>query len=154
MSPLRWISGLFKAGALVSLVSMIAVVTLQVFTRFFMDSTPHWTEEAARMLFIYSVAFGTGTGLQNGDFIRLDLIEKYLSPGAEWWLDVITDVVVVVFAALLIAGSIPFASLGMDELSPALQITMGIIFISISIIGLAIFIFTLAHLRQILLSKL
>lgn len=153
MSPFRLISLLFKAGALVSLVSMIAVVTLQVFTRFLLDSTPHWTEEAARMLFIYAVAFGTGTGLQNGDFIRLDLIEKYLSPGAEWWLDVITDVVVILFAVLLVAGSIRFIGLGMDELSPALQITMGVVFISISIIGLAIVIFTLAHLRQIFTSK-
>ncbi|MFW6289654.1 MAG: TRAP transporter small permease subunit, partial [Mariniphaga sp.] len=34
---------------------MIAVVTLQVFTRYFMESSPHWTEEAARMLFIYAV---------------------------------------------------------------------------------------------------
>jgi TRAP-type C4-dicarboxylate transport system permease small subunit len=147
------ISLLFKAGALISLVSMIAVVTLQVFTRFLMDSTPHWTEEAARMLFIYAVAFGTGTGLQNGDFIRLDLIEKFLSSNAAWWLDVVTDVIVIVFSALLIAGSIDFIRLGMDELSPALQITMGFVFISITVVGLAIVIFTFIHLRQILKSK-
>jgi TRAP-type transport system small permease protein len=150
----KLISILFKAGALVSLVSMIAVVTLQVFTRFFMDSSPHWTEEAARMLFIYAVAFGTGTGLQNGDFIRLDLIEKYLSPVVGRWLDIITDVIVIVFAILLLTGSINFIRLGMDELSPALQITMGFVFISISIIGLAIIIFTFAHLVHSLASKL
>lgn len=147
------ISGLFKAGTLVSLGSMIAVVTLQVFTRFFMDSTPHWTEEAARMLFIYTVAFGTGTGLQNGDFIRLDLIEKYLSPAAERWLDISTDVIVIAFAILLFVGNMHFVRLGMDELSPALQITMGFIFISISIIGLAIIIFTTAHLWHTLTRK-
>jgi TRAP-type transport system small permease protein len=149
----KQISRLFKAGALVSLVSMIAVVSLQVFSRYFMDTTPHWTEEAARMLFIYAVAFGTGAGIQNGDFIRLDLIGKYLSPAAEWWLDVATDAIIVIFAVFLIAGSIQFISLGMDELSPALQITMGFVFISIALIGLAIILFTVGHFRLILKNK-
>ncbi len=153
MNLMKNINRLFKAGALVSLVSMIAVVTLQVFTRYFMESSPHWTEEAARMLFIYAVAFGTGAGIKNGDFIRLDLIEKYLSPGAERWLDVITDLIILVFALFLIAGSIQFIRLGMDELSPALRITMGYVFISIAIIGLAIILFTAVHLWQKLKPK-
>jgi TRAP-type transport system small permease protein len=149
----KQISRLFKTGALVSLVSMIAVVSLQVFSRYFMDTTPHWTEEAARMLFIYAVAFGTGAGIQNGDFIRLDLIGKYLSPAAEWWLDVATDAIIMIFAVFLIAGSIQFIRLGMDELSPALQITMGFVFISIALIGLAIILFTVGHFRLSLKNK-
>ncbi len=153
MKSMDWINNLFKAGALISLTAMITVVALQVFSRYFMDSSPHWTEEAARMFFIYAVAFGTGAGMKNGDFIRLDLLEKYLSTRAEYWLDVVTDVIVLIFALFLIAGSIKFVGLGMDELSPALQITMGYIFISIAIIGIAIVLFTVAHLWQTVKSK-
>lgn len=147
------LSKLYKAGALVSFTAMIVVVVLQVFTRYFIESAPHWTEELARIFFIYSVAFGTGTGFQNGDFIRLDLIQKYISGRLERMLNIITDIIVVVFAVLLIAGSIDFIKLGMDELSPALRITMGFVFLSMLIIGLAIVFFTLAHLLQVLKNK-
>ena len=150
---MKWIFRFFKAGALICLVSMIGVVTIQVYARFFLEYSPHWTEEAARMFFIYTVAFGTGVGIQNGDFIRLDLIEKYLSPWMHYWLDVVTDAVVIAFAVFLFIGSLRFISLGMDELSPALGITMGLIFISIAIIGCAIAVLTLVHLLQNLNKK-
>ena len=88
------LSKLYKAGALVSFTAMIVVVVLQVFTRYFIESAPHWTEELARIFFIYSVAFGTGTGFQNGDFIRLDLIQKYISGRLERMLNIITDIIV------------------------------------------------------------
>lgn len=134
---------LLATGALISLLSMIIVVGLQIFTRFFMESSPHWTEEAARIFFIYSVAFGTAAGLRNGDFIKLNLIGKYLSPFAGRSLQLLTDIVIMAFSVILIISSISFVELGLDEQSPALEIPMGFIFFSIVIIGLAIFIFTL-----------
>lgn len=137
---------LFMAGALLSLAAMISVVTVQVVTRFFMDSTPHWTEEAARIFFIYSVAFGTGTGIKNGDFIRLNLIGRYLSPRIDSLLNILTDGLIVVFSVILTIHSFRFVKLGMDELSPALEITMGFVFISISITGISIAVFTLENL--------
>ncbi len=149
MKPtIRKVYKLFATGALLSLGSMIIVVGIQVFTRFLLETTPHWTEEAARIFFIYSVAFGTGTGIRNGDFIRLNLIGKYLSPPAERFLDLVTDLVIVAFSVILIIHSLRFVRLGMDEQSPALEISMGFVFVSLVVIGLAIFIFTLENLSN------
>ncbi len=150
---MKLIYKLFKAGALISLVSMIMVVTIQVFTRFFMESTPHWTEEAARIFFVYSVAFGTAPGIKNGDFVRLDLIGKYLSPRNDRWLKIVTDMAVLIFSAIIMIHSVRFVKLGMDELSPSLEITMGFVFISIAIIGLSVAIFTFANLLQLIKGK-
>ncbi len=151
---MKLIDKLFKTGALISLTAMITAVTIQVFTRLFMDTTPHWTEEAARIFFIYSVAFGTGTGLRNGDFVRLDLIDSSMSRKTGRILDAVTDIIVTIFAIVLFVHSLRFVRLGMDELSPALEITMGLVFISMAIIGLAIAIFTVADLQQIFKEKL
>lgn len=145
---MKLIYHLFKTGALISLSAMIVAVTIQVFARFFLESAPHWTEEAARIFFIYSVGFGTAIGIKNGDFIRLDLINNYLPARRSRFLNIITDVAVIVFAVILTTHSIKFVQLGMDELSPALQITMGFVFISITLIGLSVIIFTFANLYQ------
>lgn len=143
---------LFNAGALISLGAMIIIVALQVFTRFFMESTPHWTEEAARIFFIYSVAFGTVIGIKNGDFVKLNLIGKYLSSRNDRLLNIFVDLTTIAFALILILHSIKFVKLGMDELSPALEITMGFVFLSITIIGLSIVFFTLENLFHLIKS--
>jgi TRAP-type transport system small permease protein len=150
MIQLRPVYRLFVAGALFSLGSMITVVAIQVFARFFLETTPHWTEEAARIFFIYSVAFGTGAGIRNGDFISLNLIGKYLSPAGDRLLQIFTDIAIAGFSIILIVHSAGFVKLGLDERSPALEIPMGFVFFSVAIIGLSIFIFTLEHLYRLL----
>ena len=153
MKPMALVYRLFKIGALITLTAMIVVVGLQVFTRLFMASAPHWTEEAARIFFIYSVAFGTGIGIKNGDFIRLNLIGKYLSPGFDRLLDILTESVIILFSIVLTVHSVQFVKLGMDELSPALKLTMGFVFISIALIGLAIAVFTAEKLYDLIKEK-
>lgn len=146
---MKWIINLFKLGTLLSLISMIAVVSLQVFARFFLESAPHWTEEAARIFFVYTVAFGTGVGINNNSFIRLDLIEKYLLINMRHWLDLFTYLLTLAFAVCMLIGSLHFIKMGFDERSPALEISMVFVFLSTAIIGFAIGFFTL---RQILLT--
>jgi TRAP-type transport system small permease protein len=146
---MKLVHRIITTGAFFSLSAMSVVVTIQVFSRYFMESTPHWTEEAARIFFIYSVAFGTGIGIRNGDFIMLNLIGKYLSARHDWLLQLIILILTVAFSIILIFGSLKFVSLGMDEKSPALEITMGFVFLSMVIIGLAITIFTLEQIYQL-----
>src|SRR5690554_4613005 len=138
---MKWVIKLFKLGTLISLISMIAVVSIQVFARFFLEAAPHWTEEAARIFFIYTVAFGTGLGINDNSFIRLDLIEQYLPIGMSYWLDFIINIFNIVFAVFMITGSFYFIRMGLDERSPALEISMAFIFFSTAIIGFAIGIF-------------
>jgi TRAP-type transport system small permease protein len=151
---MKFVHKIIATGAFISLSAMIVVVTIQVFSRYFLETTPHWTEEAARMLFIYSVAFGTGIGIRNGDFIMLNLIGKYLSPRHDWLLQFSTHILTIAFSLVLIIGSLQFVRLGMDEHSPALEITMGYVFISMVIIGVAIAIFTLEQIFHLLRNRL
>ncbi len=140
-------------GTLLSLVLMISAVIIQVFTRLFLESAPPWTEEAARICFIYVVAFGTGIGIRNGDFIKLDILDTVLSSHQIKKLWVFNQLIVLVFSFILIFQSLRFIHLGMDEQSPALKLSMGLVFISILVIGLSIAIFTLEHFASILKKK-
>lgn len=147
------ITNLFKAGALISLTAMIIVVSIQVFSRYFLAAAPHWTEEAARICFVYAVGFGTAIGLKNGDFIRLNLIGKYLSSVQDRILNIITEIATFLFSGILLLFSFRFVALGMDELSPALKLTMGFVFCSMVLVGLAIFIITLWNLCMLIIDK-
>lgn len=149
MNPyLKYFHKFIKTGAFIALGAMLIVVTIQVFSRLFMDSAPHWTEEAARMLFIYSVAFGTGIGIINGDFINIDLVGKFLSPKKELILQLLANIVIIAFSVVIIASGARFIMLGWDEKSPALKAPMALVFASIPMIGLAILIFKAGQLRK------
>jgi TRAP-type C4-dicarboxylate transport system permease small subunit len=76
-----------------------------------------------------------------------------LSTRLNKWLTIFTDVAVIVFAIILTFHSVKFVQLGMVELSPALQITMGFVFISITLIGLSVILFTIANLYYSLKGK-
>ena len=41
-------------------------------------SAPAWTEEAARMCFLYVVAFGAGLAVREGAFVKVDVIQRAL----------------------------------------------------------------------------
>lgn len=150
MNHIRLTYRLFSAGAILGLAAMIIVVAIQIFFRFFTESAPHWTEEAARIFFIYSVAFGTGTAIRRGDFISLNLIQKYLSPRHDKLLQILTDIVVIVFSVIMTIYSLAFTGLGLDERSPALEIPMALVFFSMVIISLSIAIFSLEHLVRLI----
>ena len=141
------------AGTMISLVMMISAVTIQVFTRLFLESAPSWTEEAARICFIYVVAFGTGIGIRNGDFIKLDILDRVLNSNQINKLLVFNQLIILAFAFILIFHSLKFIQLGLDEKSPALKVSMGLVFISVLIIGLSLAIFTLEHFASILKKK-
>ena len=145
---MKKVISLFRAGTLLSVSAMIAVVSIQVFARFFLEASPPWTEEAARIFFIYTVAFGTGLGINDNSFVRLELIENFLSGRIFFLLDYLIDIITIIFAVFMFVGSLYFIKMGLDERSPALEISMAFIFVSTSIIGLAIGFFTLKRLLK------
>ena len=49
---------ILSAGTLISTLALLSSVIIQIYGRFFMESAPSWTEEAARVFFIYTMSFG------------------------------------------------------------------------------------------------
>ncbi|MEM6772595.1 MAG: TRAP transporter small permease subunit, partial [Bacteroidota bacterium] len=61
-----------RYGILLSALGLVLSVLIQIYGRFFLDASPPWTEEASRLFFIYTVAFGAAPALLDGYFVFLD----------------------------------------------------------------------------------
>lgn len=120
---------------------MIACVVIQVYARFFLASAPSWTEELARIFFIYSVAFGAGIGVRDRAFVRLDLMRNMIGARRYTVMQSAIHLVVAVFALLAAGHSLKFVSIGFEEKSPALELNMGYAFISMTLMLLALAVF-------------
>lgn len=138
MKITRYIDLLVETGVVLSLLGMVISVVIQVFTRFFMESAPHWTEEAARIFFIFSVAFGSGLAIRDHAFVQLDYFMNKLNTSNKKIIQIIIHVIILLFGLLLSYYSIKFIGIGSSETSPSLQINMSYVFSSMLILGILV----------------
>ncbi len=124
-----------ETGVLISISGMITSVVIQVFTRFFMDSAPPWTEETARMFFVFSVAFGAGLALRDHQYIQMEFLLNKCEPKTRYIVQLAIHGIIMLFGILISIYAVEFIRLGMSETSPSLQIKMGYVFSSMLIMG-------------------
>ena len=145
----RWLNKLMQWGAIASLTAMIVVVLIQIVARFTPGiSAPSWTEELARLLFVYSIAFGVGIGIRENAFVKLDLIDQWLPPKLQRILQALIHVGVFLFAGFISIFAFIFVINGTSETSPSMGINMSIAFFSVFVMTLSIAGYTLEQFVQ------
>ena len=134
----RFIGRLLKYGTLFSTYGLLASVLVQIFARFFLDQAPAWTEEAARLFFIYSVSFAAGLALKNGYYVHLDLLYERLSPRGRKLLDTVIPLLVLFLFSAILFFSLPLVRMGFAETSPGMGINMSVAFFSMFLMAAGI----------------
>ena len=124
-----WLLSFLSAAGMIG---YIAAVVVQVFSRTFLPTVPSWTEEAARYLFIYSVAFGAGIVALKDEYARVDILTSRFNPSFKKVYEAAVCVLLLAFDVYLAIYSIPkFVFLKFRMLSTAMQIPMQAINFSI-----------------------
>ncbi|NHF74557.1 TRAP transporter small permease [Paracoccus xiamenensis] len=119
-----WVRAVLRIGVGISFLVLIGAVTVQVIGRSFVGSSPVWTEELTRFALLYLAGFGTGLALLSGDLVNVDLVSESLSPRKSWALRFLSAILVLLFAALLIAPAWRFTQIGAMQTSPAMAMPM------------------------------
>ncbi|MDR3259060.1 MAG: TRAP transporter small permease [Fusobacteriaceae bacterium] len=135
--------------ALVFLLGFLISVLIQIFCRTFLPKTPSWTEEAARYLFIYMVAFGSSVAVHTKEFVGVDLLISYFPRIINKIIEILTYVGMIVFSSILMKKSVlRFSLIKYRMVSTAMQINMKYIYVSMIVLfGFLIF----SYLLEILL---
>lgn len=139
----KFIDRILEGGTLISFIALIVVVFLQVFARFALPKVPHWTEEASRIFFIYTVCFAGGLAVRDKAYVNVDLLLARLPGRARTFMQLILDGLIAAFMAVVLYYSIPFVKIGMIQKSPALRITMSYLFASMALLSANVVLYTL-----------
>ena len=136
---------------LVCLGGFIISVLIQVISRTFLPKTPSWTEELARYLFIYMVAFGASVAVHKKEFVAVDLIIDFLPKIIRKLIELVINIVLLLFVAFVLLKSVlGFAILEYRMVSTAMQVPMQYIYFSMIILfGLLILSFVMEILYQV-----
>lgn len=86
---------------MIGLVGFIASVLIQVIARTFLPAAPNWTEEAARFLFIYMVAFAGNAAVLSDEYVGVELLTEFLPHKIQNVLKIIIYAVLGIFAGFV-----------------------------------------------------
>ncbi len=128
-----------------ALTFMMAVMTLDVLwgviTRYLLGGQASWTEELARFLLIWIGLLGAAYASGKGMHLAIDLLPGRLEERSQRRLEIAINSIVILFAlSVMVIGGLRyvFLTFTLGQISPALQIPMGFVYLVIPISGLLV----------------
>ena len=143
--PFNLFTRIIEFCVIVTFLGLVVVVLLQVYARLFLPRSPHWTEEASRFLFAYTVSFAAGLAVKEKAYVNVDVFTSLLPEMLKQWLEVLLDLLVAAFMAVVFYYSLKNLGIGRMRTSPSLTIPMHYIFASMSVMSGSIVLYSLAE---------
>ena len=110
---------------------MVISILLQVFFRYAMNSPLYWSEEVARYAFVWLVFIGAAIASKRGAHIGVDYIVMHLPELPKNILAIFVNLLILFFISCVIYMSAGVIKSNMTQLSPAMRIPMGYIYLAI-----------------------
>jgi TRAP-type C4-dicarboxylate transport system permease small subunit len=137
-----------EAVSILLLLILVGLVSAQVFMRYVMDAPLTWSEEAARITFIWVTFIGAGLAFQRQDNLRIQLLPDALPLRSRLRLRIALYLIEVAFMGLVLYQSIPLLWRLYPAHTPALDWTQDVFYGGVVGGGLVIFGYALVGLRD------
>ncbi|MGY3794426.1 TRAP transporter small permease [Aquimarina sp. 433] len=142
-----------KSGVFLSTMGFLTSTLVQIYSRFFMEKAPSWTEEAARLCFVFAIAFSSGLAMKSNFYVYFDFLFQKLPKNWQHRLTIgIYACIIILFMIFSVYGVLWVKS-GLQEQSPSMKFPMAIAFISMPLLGLTITFYTIIKIIRILKIK-
>lgn len=149
----RWVQSLleFLVGAIIA--ALVAIVLWGVFTRFVLAAPSWWSEEAARLLLIWLTMLGAAVASARREHLGVDYFANRLDPAGRRLLAVAAELATIAFAvAVLVYGGwvLVLETLRAEQVTAALGIKMGYVYLAVPIGGVCIVLFSALHVIELI----
>src|SRR5258706_5504409 len=114
---------------------VIVPVTLQIVTRYTaLIPSWIWTEELSRFLFIWMIMLGAMIGVREGSHFVVDVLPD-LPPRANAFVQIVTNLLVLVFALVFVWWGVGVVRFGWDQSSELAELPMPFNFLAWPVAG-------------------
>lgn len=145
-SFMRFIERINLIAATLLLVVLICVVLIQVVARPLPIPSPPWTEEVARFLMVYVVAFGCAMATRHRELVNVDILVNLLPARPRAALHIVIDLIILVCTVLLFVNAIEYVEHTAMREATTVPIQMSWITTCVQVIMANIALFTLWNL--------
>ena len=118
----------------VSVVALIVLSVLQVFTRYVLNAPLSWTEEVSSCLLIWITYVGAFTLLYRDTHARVEIIDELFGENVARWVHTFWDFIIGIFMMTMAYAGIALMNVIVYDKTPALRVSYAIV---LSIIPIA-----------------
>jgi TRAP-type C4-dicarboxylate transport system permease small subunit len=119
------LDALARIAVALAMSGMVAAVASQVVLRYVFNDSIDWSEETARLLFVWTIFLAIPLGVRHGVHIGVNLAVRRLPPGLQDRLCRATAVLGIVLMAVVAWGAAVLMPEQWDELLPTLPLSVG-----------------------------
>lgn len=120
----------------VSVVALIVLSVLQVFTRYVLNAPLSWTEEVSTWFLIWMTYIGTYTLLYRDTHARVEIIDELFGKPVARWVHTFWDFVIGSFLVVLAYAGVRLMDLIAYDKTPALRVSYAIVLCIIPIVSI------------------
>lgn len=131
--------------AMGSLLVSVVIVGLQVFLRYILNYAAYWTEELARVFFIWIALLGSVVALGRNSHLGVDFLVKRLPPNVEISVACLGNALVLLFLAALFKDGIYMVREHVSSLLPSLEIPKTVMYLPVPIAAALMFLRVLSN---------
>jgi TRAP-type C4-dicarboxylate transport system permease small subunit len=134
-------------------VSMVCLVSYQVFERYVLHYTPPWSEELSVYLMIWFGMLGIAAGVRRGTHMSLHYFADKFPKKVQSALEILKYVLVLVYVSVLLWQGIVLVRLTMPQISAAMNLRIGYVYLSLPVSATLIIIYVFEKLYNMFFSK-
>jgi len=131
-----------ETGTVITTAGIIVTVTIQAFARLCLPVAPAWTEEGARICFVFSVAFAAGLAVRDHAFVKVDTLQHVLPLRCACVLRLIIHLAVLLLMITVSVFAIDFIRVGQGQRSPCLRIPMAGVHTALLLLSVMVSLYT------------
>jgi len=127
---------------------LVVVVVWQIFSRQVLGAPSTWTEEAARMTFVWLGLFAAAFVFGERGHIAVEFVARKFTAGGQRALAIVVQAILLGFAVLILiwGGALVVMNAWTQNLS-ALPVTLGQLYLGLPVAGVLIAFYSVYHLR-------
>lgn len=148
-----WVSRFCLWFSASGLVLMTVVIGWQVWGRYVLNDTPHWSERFSLFLMIYFIMFAAAAGVREGFHLGLVLIRDALTGWAQRTVDVLINMVVGGFGCGMIWYGARMVEATWSHTIPTLGVPTGLSYLPFPLAGVLIVFFAAERILNVLAGK-
>ena len=133
--------------------ALVLDVLWGVASRFLLGAPSRWTEEVATFLLIWVSLLGAAVAFARDEHLGVEFLVKKFDPDIQRRIEIFVQILIVAFScsALVFGGYVLVSeTLGSGQVTPALGIKMGYVYLAVPISGILFVLFAIDRIRELL----
>lgn len=134
--------------------ALVVLVTWQVFTRFVLNNPSSISEELAKYCFVWLVLFGAAYVFGENGHMRIEFIQEAMPKKLKIGVQLFIELSIIAFSAtVMLVGGLTGAKMAWTQMSAALQIPVGVLYIAMPISAVFIIFYCIYNIYTIMKTK-